>query len=44
MSVALTPYPTPSLFFFLLTSHDLIDWNTRKKAVWETDNEGLIKL
>ena len=43
--VSLSP-PTlpPHCFFFLLTSHDLIDWNTREKAVWETDNEGLIKL
>ena len=43
--VSLSP-PTqpPHCFFLLLTSHDLIVWNTRKKAVWETDNEGLLKL
>lgn len=44
--VSLSPLTLPPhcFFFLLLTSHDLIVWNTRKKAVWETDNEGLIKL
>ena len=42
--MSLSPPTLPPHRFFLFTSHDLIDWNTRKKAVWETDNEGSIKL